>query len=82
VIITELESGTLNDFRFSTISLQKRLSIFFNIALQIKDLHSKGYIHGDLKLENILYFNNNIHNVKIGEISKYICYACAYKTEK
>ena len=41
---------------FSTRALAK--SIIFDIIVGLREFHSKGFIHRDIKLENIILFNN------------------------
>lgn len=59
--------GTLYDF----IRKKKRHSekvvatLMRNIAEALNEMHSKGYVHRDLKLENIMLANRDMLSIKL-----------------
>src|SRR5205085_9462153 len=60
-------SGNLADIQDNLTFEEKRLA-FFKVCCGIYDLNSSGFIHGDVKLENVLYFrSSNELSIKVSD---------------
>jgi len=67
IIMEYLNNGSLYDYlKKNTFSVKNKLKIFYSIILSVKEFHKQGYIHTDLKPENLSYFYD------IKEKKKYI----------
>lgn len=61
-----MENGSLFDMQKKTILRSETiLNIFLQIVKGVEFIHSQGFMHRDLKLENILFDKD--FNVKIGD---------------
>jgi len=58
--VTELMSGDLYSLsKDSSLSPQRKLTLLTSLFIGLAHVHRKGFIHGDIKLENCLYKDGN-----------------------
>lgn len=67
-IITELAKGNMLKYiLLHELSLQEKIRIVRQVVETIIIMHSKGYVHPDLKWSNFLYFDDGANTIKLGD---------------
>ena len=60
IIMELLKEGDLKKYLLNKeLSLKRKIKLFKSLVIAVKDLHKENYIHADLKLENVCYYEDD-----------------------